>query len=137
MEVKEFSELLYTLKTIDQKLVNIFEEKTGVSLTRFQIIKYLSEHPAATQKNIAECLRVDAAAITRHIKVLESEGYVVRRRNEKNNREIYVEITEFAKKKAKNCEENSNVREIIKEEFTDEDLQNLMQLLNKFSESLK
>lgn len=137
MEVKEFGKLLYTLKIIDQKLVNIFEDRVGVSLTRFQIIKYLNDISVSTQKQMADFLEIDAAAITRHLKVLENDGYIVRKRNENNNREIYVEITEFAREKVKECEATTNVRDIVDEHFTDTDFDNLMHLLNKFRENLK
>lgn len=137
MEVKEFGKLLYSLKIIDQRLVNIFEDKMGVSLTRFQIIKYLNDGPLSTQKQLADFLKIDAAAITRHLKVLESDGYIKRRRNEENNREIYVELTDYALQRIKKCEEETNVRDIVGESFTEQDFENLIQLLNKFGENLK
>ena len=65
----------------------------GISLTRFQIIKYLYEVEVATPKQIAQLLEIDAAAITRHLKILEKGGYVEKSRNKFNNREVLVEIT--------------------------------------------
>ena len=96
MDVKECIELLYNLKILDKKLLDLFEKKIGISLTRFQIIKYLHESSFCTSKQISQTLEIDAAAITRHIKILENEGYVVKRRNENNNREILIELSEKA-----------------------------------------
>ena len=70
MDVKEFVKLLYEIKLLERKVTNIFEEKLGISLTRFQIIKYLYEVEVATPKQIAQLLEIDAAAITRHLKIL-------------------------------------------------------------------
>ena len=137
MEVRDCIELLYNLKILDKKLIDLFEKKIGISLTRFQIIKYLHEVSFTTSKQLAQSLEIDAAAITRHLRILEQEGYVIKRRNEFNNREIFVELSQKAIDEIGRCEKETNVRDLIGEEFTTEDLQNLVQLLNKFNKNFK
>lgn len=137
MEVRDCIELLYNLKILDKKLIDLFEKKIGISLTRFQIIKYLYEVSFTTAKQLAQSLEIDAAAITRHLRILEQEGYVIKRRNEFNNREIFVELSQKALDEIGRCEKETNVRDLIGEEFTTEDLQNLVQLLNKFNKNFK
>lgn len=137
MDVKEFVKLLYEIKLLERKVTNIFEEKLGISLTRFQIIKYLYEVEVATPKQIAQLLEIDAAAITRHLKILEKGGYVEKSRNELNNREVLVEITQFSKSKIDQCIKETNIRTLIDEEFTDNDFKQLEILLNKFNNNLK
>ena len=136
MDVREYVSLLHDLKVIERKIVNIFEKKLGISLTRFQIIKYLYEVDVATPKQLSKILEIDAAAITRHLKKLEEKGYINKRRNKENNREIYVEITETSKNKIDSCVKNTDIRNIISEDFTDEDLKNMTKLLDKFNKSL-
>lgn len=137
MEVRDCIELLYNLKILDKKLIYLFEKKIGISLTRFQIIKYLHEVSFTTSKQLAQSLEIDAAAITRHLRILEQEGYVIKRRNEFNNREVFVELSQKAIDEIGRCEKETNVRDLIGEEFTTEDLQNLVQLLNKFNKNFK
>ena len=137
MEVRDCIELLYNLNILDKKLIDLFEKKIGISLTRFQIIKYLHEVSFTTSKQLAQSLEIDVAAITRHVKVLEQEGYVIKRRNELNNREIFIELSQKALDEIVRCEKETSVRDIIGEEFTTEDLQNLVQLLNKFNKNFK
>ena len=137
MEVRDCIELLYNLKILDKKLIDLFEKKIGISLTRFQIIKYLHEVSFTTSKQLAQSLEIDAAAITRHLRILEQEGYVIKRRNEFNNREVFVELLQKALDEIGRCEKETNVRDLIGEEFTIEDLQNLVQLLNKFNKNFK
>ncbi len=137
MEVKECIELLYNLKTLDKKLLDLFEKKIGLSLTRFQIIKYLHEVSFSTSKQIANNLEIDAAAVTRHIKILEKEGYVIKRRNENNNREIFVELSKKSLDEIRRCEKETNIRDIIGNDFTEKDLKDLVNLLNKFNENFK
>ncbi len=137
MEVRDCIELLYNLKILDKKLIDLFEKKIGISLTRFQIIKYLHEVSFTTSKQLAQSLEIDAAAITRHLRILEQESYVIKRRNEFNNREVFVELSQKALDEIGRCEKETNVRDLIGEEFTTEDLQNLVQLLNKFNKNFK
>ncbi len=137
MDVKEFVKLLYEIKLLERKVTNIFEGKLGISLTRFQIIKYLYEVEVATPKQMAQILEIDAAAITRHLKKLEEGGYVRKRRNEDNNREVLVEITQFSMSKINQCVKETDIRTLIDEEFIDDDFKQLEILLNKFNNNLK
>ena len=137
MDVKECVKLLHDIKILERKVVDIFEKKLGISLTRFQIIKYLYEVEVATPKQIAQILEIDAAAITRHLKKLEEGGYVRKKRNEDNNREVLVEITQFSKSRIDQCVKETDIRTLIDEEFTDDDFKQLEILLNKFNNNLK
>ena len=137
MDVKECIELLYNLKNLDKKLLDLFEKKIGISLTRFQIIKYLHESSFSTSKQISQSLEIDAAATTRHIKILEKDGYVIKRRNKNNNREVLVELSEKAHEEIRRCERETTVQDIIGNEFTEKDLKDLVSLLNKFNKNFK
>ena len=137
MDVKECVKLLHDIKILERKVADIFEKKLGISLTRFQIIKYLYEVEVSTPKQIAQILEIDAAAITRHLKKLEEGGYVRKRRNEDNNREVLVEITQFSISKIDQCVKETDIRTLIDEEFTDDDFKQLEILLNKFNDNLK
>ena len=136
MDIREYVNLLHDLKVLERKISHIFEKRLGISLTRFQIIKYLYEVDVATPKQLSKILEIDAAAITRHLKKLEEAGYINKRRNKENNREIYVEITEASKNKIDSCTKDIDIRNIISEDFTDDDLKNLTKLLDKFNKSL-
>ena len=136
MNVKEYVKLLHDIKILERKVADIFEKKLGISLTRFQIIKYLYEVEVATPKQLAQSLEIDAAAITRHLKILEKGGYVEKYRNEFNNREVLVEITQFSKSKIDQCVKETDVRQFIGPEFTNDDFEQLVKLLNKFNNNL-
>ena len=136
MDVKDYVKLLHDLKILEIKVANIFEKRLEISLTRFQIIKYLYDVEIATPKQIAQLLEIDAAAITRHIKKLEEGGYVKKRRNEQNNREVFVALTQYSKNKVDQCVKETDIREFIGPEFTEEDFKQLVILLNKFNNNL-
>ena len=136
MDVKDYVKLLHDLKILEIKVANIFEKRLEISLTRFQIIKYLYEVEVATPKQLAQSLEIDAAAITRHLKILEEGKYITKRRNEQNNREVFVELTKYSKNKVDQCVKETDIREFIGPEFTDEDFKQLAILLNKFNNNL-
>ena len=136
MDVKDYVKLLHDLKILEIKVTNIFEKRLEISLTRFQIIKYLYDVEVATPKQIAQSLEIDAAAITRHIKILEEGEYIAKRRNEQNNREVFVELTQYCKNKVDQCVKETDVRQFIGPEFTNDDFEQLVILLNKFNNNL-
>lgn len=136
MDVKDYVKLLHDLKILEIKVANIFEKRLEISLTRFQIIKHLYEVEIATPKQIAQSLEIDAAAITRHINKLEEGGYVKKRRNEQNNREVFVALTQYSKNKVDQCVKETDIRQFIGSEFTNDDFEQLVKLLNKFNNNL-
>ena len=95
--MKEINDLLYQLHLTDQTITQLFEKQLGISLTRYQILQFLLQKSPCNQIAVQEKLQIDQAALTRHFKVLESEGYVSRKRNPANQREVLVELTQEAK----------------------------------------
>ena len=95
--MSEINELLYQLHLVDQTITQLFEKQLGISLTRYQILQFLLQKSPSNQTAVQEKLQIDQAALTRHFKVLESEGYVSRKRNPINQREVLVELTQEAK----------------------------------------
>ena len=93
----EIHELLYQVRLADQIITQLFEKQLGISLTRYQILQFLLQNSPCNQIAVQEKLKIDQAALTRHFKILESEGYVSRERNPVNQREVLVELTQEAK----------------------------------------
>ena len=95
--MKKINDLLYQLHLTDQMITQLFEKQLGISLTRYQILQFLLQKSPCNQIAVQEKLKIDQAALTRHFKILESEGYVSRKRNPANQREVLVELTQEAK----------------------------------------
>ena len=77
MELMAFSNMIHKLRCVEQKLTKGFEKSTGFSITRYEILIYLKKNGNKLQREIAQYLNIDPAAITRHIKILEKKGYNV------------------------------------------------------------
>ncbi|WP_225744881.1 MarR family winged helix-turn-helix transcriptional regulator [Marinilactibacillus sp. Marseille-P9653] len=138
MDLKGCSKLYYQIKIANQVMVSRFEKKVGFSLTRYELMAFLKETGKCSQKKIQSELCIDSAAVTRHLKILEEKGYVIRERNKDNNREVFVEITEKAKKELMNCEkqfdasQNASCHSLTPEE--EEQLATLLQKIIKQEE---
>ena len=59
MSLEEISHLLYHIKLADQKIVQIFEENIGISLTRYEIMMRLKEENPLLQSSLQEKLQID------------------------------------------------------------------------------
>lgn len=132
MKLCTMSGLLYLMKTKSQEVTDQFEVETGFSLTRYELMMYVINKPQVSQQMIQTNLKIDRAAVTRHLKQLEENGYVIRLRNPDNNREVLVEATKKAVNELSACE--SQLANILPEAFlnlTSEELDQLQKLLNK------
>lgn len=94
--MKHLSQLLYQIKLADESVTSLFEKGLGISLTRYQILTNLLDQAPCSQQELQEKLRIDRAAITRHLKFLEEKGYIQRERNPENLREMLVQPTQLA-----------------------------------------
>ena len=123
---------------MEQNLTKEFENSTGFSLTRYEILIYLDEKKQSLQTEIAEHIGIDPAAITRQLKILEKEGFVTRDRNADNAREIIVTLTDYAKSELKICKQNHKDNPCnIAVSISKREIEDLMQILESIEEKLQ
>ncbi len=100
MRIEELSQGLMALRCMQVRLTKEFEDFTGFSLSRYLILVYLMDHDKCLQMELAKAVGIDKAAITRHLKVLEEKGYVMR---ERDGREVLVCLTDEGKSCMQGC----------------------------------
>lgn len=101
-----YGELFFLIKQIDLQITQIFESNMDISLTRYEILLHLIKVKSMTQTDLQKQMRINQAAITRHLKILEEKDFAIRKRNPNNNREVLVQISEQGKKVLKSCDIN-------------------------------
>ncbi|MDA9462193.1 MarR family winged helix-turn-helix transcriptional regulator [Enterococcus mundtii] len=132
MELRKLSQLLYQIKIISQEGTALFEKETGFSLTRYEILMFLQENGECLQNKLQSDLKIDLAAISRHLKILEQKGYVIRKRNENNNREVFVSLSDKAVNELTECERNHQESDdSLCVSLSDEEIDQLTKLLDK------
>ena len=133
MNLRETSKLLYQLKIVNQEMTAMFEEKTGFSITRYELMQILKENAPCSQSLIQTELKIDSAAVTRHLKILEEKHYVTRERNQENNREIIVNLTKNALEDLTSCENQHNEEKKLNVSLTEKEEKTLLELLTKLA----
>ncbi len=112
--------------------------KTGVYRSQHQILMYVSDHPNASQKEIAERYKISTAAIAVSLKKLEKGGYIRREVDEKDNRYNQIDLT----KKGREIVDISQsifgqVEEEMFDGFSEEDFEKLMEYLERVRKNLE
>ena len=86
--------ILHHLSHTYHEITAAFERYMGMSRARWAVLNRLSREGSVTQARLAQLLHVDAAAITRQVKQLETEGLVTRWAAPEDNRFTVVALTE-------------------------------------------
>ncbi|MDY4002731.1 MarR family winged helix-turn-helix transcriptional regulator [Streptococcus orisratti] len=135
----ELSSLMYQLKRSDQKITQLFEERLGISLTRYEILSQLLKQAPCTQIALQDSLQIDQAAITRHLRILEQSAYIERKRNPKNQRQVIVYVTDKAIQEIQvnPSQEHKKVKQQMQQILSDSEVQNLSILLDKLVTGLE
>ncbi|ACQ71521.1 transcriptional regulator, MarR family [Exiguobacterium sp. AT1b] len=133
MDLREISRLLYQIKLAEQNVASSFERETGFSLTRYEMLQVVKERGVCSQRAIKEEMKIDNAAITRHLKILEEKGYVVRERNAENHREMFVRVTEKAEQDLRDCERDEQANHLVLQALSAEEIHQLSGLLQKLN----
>ena len=135
----ELSSLMYQLKRSDQKITQLFEERLGISLTRYEILSQLLKQAPCTQIALQDSLQIDQAAITRHLRILEQSAYIERKRNPKNQRKMIVYVTDKAIQEIQvnPSQEHKKVKQQMQQILSDSEVQNLSILLDKLVTGLE
>ncbi len=137
--MKKINDLLYQLHLTDQMITQLFEKQLGISLTRYQILQFLLQQSPCNQIAVQEKLQIDQAALTRHFKILEKEGLVNRRRNPENQREVLVEVTDFAREQliTNSPQHHINVKSQMESVLTKGEREEFSRLLEKLISGLE
>ncbi|MBP1046061.1 MarR family transcriptional regulator [Enterococcus sp. BWM-S5] len=134
-DAANFSDIFFLLKQADLHITQLFEAQMNISLTRYELLIQLKKQDYVTQRTLQEKLKIDQAAITRHLKILEDKGYIIRERNADNKREVIVHLSDQGKDILQSCD--GSKAELIKTLFngySTEQLQLLQQFLTDFNQ---
>lgn len=108
-----------------------------ISLTeqQWRIIRALAEHKELESKQLADLCCILSPSLTGIISRLEQQGYIQRRRSNEDQRRILISLTEKAEAMFKCVTPLLEERyQEITEQFTQENLDQLYELLNKLTQ---
>lgn len=135
---QEMKQIFLMFKNMERHVTQHFEKRLGISLTRYEILYKLDEKGRLSQIGLQQEMKIDQAAITRHLKILQGKGFVTRNRNEQNNREVIVQITEAGKDILRNCDVDKNqfIAELFGG-FSEQEVKQLQILVKKLDHNVE
>ncbi|KQL32697.1 hypothetical protein AN960_22145 [Bacillus sp. FJAT-25509] len=89
------TKVLSLLKELKVQIETTFEKCMGISQSRLEILNQLFEYGEISQSQLQKNLKIDSAAITRHLKQLELNGKITRRKCKTDNRITLVRLTQM------------------------------------------
>ncbi len=133
--------------TLNQLLFRVFHEKDnmlqparselGLGRGQPRLLSFLLENGTSTQSDIADSLGIDPAAVSRMTKILDDKGFLIRTADKECRRSNRVELTDKGRKTAEAWREECRIiDQRILEEFSEEEADELMKLLQKLLGSL-
>ena len=130
--------ILYQLHFLNKEVSSKFEGCTGMSQSRLELILQLFEVGEISQKALQQEVNIDNAAITRHLKQLEANGMIVRRKNPDDNRITLVSLTEEGRNKIQAFqEEKERFAASAFKGLSEEERDNLLNMLIHIQENIK
>jgi len=98
-----YSSSLAMLQTYKAALATV-----GLTYTQYLVMLVLWEGDGVTVKHLAERLGLDSGSVTPLVKRLEEAGYVVRRRNPNDERNLSIQLTKEGRTLQAKAEEASS-----------------------------
>jgi DNA-binding MarR family transcriptional regulator len=130
--------ILYKLYFLNKEISSKFEGCTGVSQSRLELLHQLYQVDEISQKALQKEVNIDNAAITRHLKQLEANGMIIRRKNPSDNRITLVRLTDYGYQKISYYHEEKKrfVTSVLKD-FSEEERELLFDMLNRIQNNVK
>lgn len=130
--------IIQMLSEINKRAMAKFDSCTGISQSRLEILRELYESKEITQRALQKKINIDHAAVTRHLKQLEENGMVLRRKNPEDNRFTFVQLTEEGKRRVTAyCAEKQRFISSFLKGFSEEESSALLQMLTRLQKNIE
>nr|WP_028591984.1 MarR family transcriptional regulator [Paenibacillus massiliensis] len=135
------SKLLYEMYRVNNAINTTFDAYISISQSRFEILALIYQEIEISQGDLQKKVTLDKAAVARHLKQLEDNKIVSRRKKEGDNRIILVQLTDEGRKLIESSQKEKEyfAKELLTE-INDTELTVLRKILaqlNKNVEQLK
>lgn len=138
VKVKKISDLFHSYHCSHRNIIDKRFRKNGLYFGQPPILKYLSMNENATQKEIADYLRVSPPSIATSVKRMEESGLIMRVADKNDARCKNLQLTEKGKELSDFAD---NSFELINEAsfngFTDEEFDILISFLERMKNNIE
>ena len=135
--VKKITDAFHRYHCSHRNIVDARFREKGIYFGQPPILKYLSEHNNATQKEIAEFLHISPPSVATSLKRMEESGLVVRLENKKDARRNTVKLTKKGKELFQFAENTfMRIDDIAYKGFTEEEMDLMVTFLERMNNNL-
>lgn len=111
-------------------------EKEGIGYGQFEYFMYIASYEGINQNELAKMKHVGKPSVAKAIKILEAEGYIYREIDPDDRRNYQLYCTEKGKESIqKFSSQQDMLKQIVFQDFTNEEVDELMRLLGKLYKS--
>lgn len=136
-KVKKINSAFHSYHCNHRNIIDSRFREKGIYFGQPPILKYLSEHENATQKEIAEFLRISPPSVATSLKRMEESGLVVRLENKKDARRNTVKLTKKGKELHSFAENTfMRINDIAYKGFTEEEMDLMVTFLERMNKNL-
>lgn len=133
--------MLYEMYRVNNAINTTFDAYISISQSRFEILALIYQEIEISQGDLQKKVTLDKAAVARHLKQLEDNKIVSRRKKDGDNRIILVQLTDEGRKLIESSQKEKEyfAKELLTE-INDAELTVLRKILaqlNKNVEQLK
>jgi DNA-binding MarR family transcriptional regulator len=134
----EADELFYRLHVVSKEMNRAFESMTQTSLTKLEILFHIDLLGEIGQMDLINRLQLDAAAVTRHLKCLEAEELISRKKVDRDKRLIVLRLTEQGQLERERLTKiKGKLQDQILSEFTNSQIIEVSKLIEHISQKIK
>lgn len=120
--MKDFGKLIRAITSNVNCYISTKVEKYGIRQGQFEYFLLIYSSPGINQLELARLKNVGKASVTKALKILEDDGFILREIDEKDKRNTLCYITEKGKKIVDNLiHVKTNAEEELFKDFKDED----------------
>lgn len=89
--------MLYQMYRVNNAINTTFDAYISISQSRFEILALIYQEIEISQSDLQKKVTLDKAAVARHLKQLEDNEIVSRRKKDGDNRMILVKLTDYGR----------------------------------------
>lgn len=136
-KVKSVTSAFHSYHCRHRSIIDGKFRENGLYFGQPPILKYLSEHKNATQKEIADHLHVSAPSVATSLKRMEEAGLVVRLENKEDARRNTLKLTKKGEELTLFADNMFvTIDSATYKGFTDEEIDTLISFLERMNENL-
>lgn len=131
------SQLLYQMYRVNNAINTTFDAYISLSQSRFEILALIYQETEISQGDLQKRVTLDKAAVARHLKQLEEQQLVSRRKKAGDNRIIWVQLTDLGRQSIEASQkEKENFAEELLQQIGDNELDTLQKILMQLDENV-